>query len=110
MLVCGFFQPLQQLPAPILRYPLSYISFHTFAFTGFMRNEFEGTDGWLCPELPGLSVDNSNCTLNGADVLSYYDILSVNKWICLLILICNVVFYRTLCWATLKIKEKWAQG
>lgn len=31
---------------PIFRYPLSYISYHTFSFTGFMRNEFEvGTGG-----------------------------------------------------------------
>lgn len=30
---------------PIFRYPLSYISYHTFSFTGFMRNEFEVGEG-----------------------------------------------------------------
>lgn len=30
---------------PIFRYPLSYISYHTFSFTGFMRNEFEVREG-----------------------------------------------------------------
>ncbi len=32
-------------PQPIFRYPMSYISYHTFSFTGFMRNEFEVGQG-----------------------------------------------------------------
>ncbi len=39
MLVCGFFQPVDQLPDPVWRYPMHYISFHSYAFAGFMRNE-----------------------------------------------------------------------
>ena len=34
MIVCGFFQPLDSMPGPVLRYPLSYLSYHTYAFTG----------------------------------------------------------------------------
>lgn len=100
MVVCGFFQPLGSMPAPIFRYPLSYISFHTYAFTGFMRNEFEGTDGWGDPN------GAPNVTVSGDDVLSYYEIMDIDKWICFLILICMVVFYRVLFLGTLVAKEK----
>jgi len=64
MIVCGFFQPLGSMPQPIFRYPLSYISFHTYACTGFMRNEFENTDGWGSP--------TGNGTVTGDEVLNYY--------------------------------------
>lgn len=39
MLVCGFFQPVGQLPEPVWRYPMHYIAYHSYAFAGFMRNE-----------------------------------------------------------------------
>ena len=42
--VCGFFQPVTQLPKPVWRYPMHYISYHSYTFSGFMHNEFEGTD------------------------------------------------------------------
>lgn len=99
MVVCGFFQPLGSMPKPIFRYPLSYISFHTYAFTGFMRNEFEGTgDVWQSPQNPEEFVD-------GDYVLNYYEIMNINKWICFLILFCMVVFYRGLFLVTLMTKE-----
>lgn len=31
MLVCGFFQPVGELPAPVWRYPLHYMSYHRYA-------------------------------------------------------------------------------
>jgi hypothetical protein len=34
MLVCGFFQPVGQLPNPVWRYPLHYMAFHSYAFAG----------------------------------------------------------------------------
>ena len=79
MLVCGFFQPLGSMPQPIFRYPLSYISFHTFAFTGFMRNEFEGTTGWQCPIGIAGEAAPVNCSLTGDDVLHYYEIMNIDK-------------------------------
>ena len=99
MVVCGFFQPLNSMPKPIFRYPLSYISFHTFAFTGFMRNEFEGTGDWGCPE------NNTGKCWTGDQVLDYYEIMDINKWICFLILFCMVVFYRCMFLSTLMMKE-----
>jgi ABC-type multidrug transport system permease subunit len=104
MIVCGFFQPMESMPKPIFRYPLSYMSYHTFSFIGFMRNEFEGTSGWGCP--PGLDgVAPASCGLNGDLVLSYYEIMDINKWICMVILACMAVFYRGLFFAALKWKE-----
>lgn len=81
MIVCGFFQPLGSMPGPIFRYPLSYISFHTYAFTGFMRNEFEGTEGWGCPceSQPGGCGVAVACEVSGQDVLEYYEIMNINK-------------------------------
>lgn len=32
MLVCGFFQPVAQLPGPVWRYPLHYMSFHSYRY------------------------------------------------------------------------------
>ncbi len=58
MIVCGFFQPTSKLPRPVLRFPLHYIAFHTYAFFGFMKNEFSGTDGWTCP----CSVQTNGCS------------------------------------------------
>ena len=98
MVVCGFFQPLNSMPKPIFRYPLSYISFHTYAFTGFMRNEFEGTTGWESPMDPAIEW-------TGDQVLQYYEIMNINKWICFLILFCMVIFYRLVFLSTLMMKE-----
>ena len=108
MMVCGFFQPLNQMPQPIFRYPLSYIAFHTFSFTGFMENEFQGGQQFQCPPSFSGQVD-PNCFVSGEQVLAYYEIMDINKWVCFVILIGNMVFYRTMCWATLKLKESWSK-
>lgn len=107
MQVCGFFRPLGDLPNPILRYPLSYISFHTFAFSGFMRNEFEGTSGWGCPQVnfDSTETDNAQCSITGEDVLQYWSILDIDKWVSLAILIGMALFYRAVFATTLKLKE-----
>lgn len=42
--------PCRSLLQPIFRYPLSYMSYHTFSFIGFMRNEVSGwSDPARCP-------------------------------------------------------------
>lgn len=105
MIVCGFFQPLDSMPGPVLRYPLSYLSYHTYAFTGFMENEFKGTSGWGCaPAADG--VPPPDCSVDGAVVLNYYEIMNIDKWVCLAILIGMAAFYRTIFFLTLKWKER----
>ena len=66
-----------------------------------MRNEFEGTDGWDCPATDAAS----DCTYSGDQVLKYWSILDVDKWISLAILIGMALFYRALFATTLKLKE-----
>lgn len=99
MIVCGFFQPLNSMPGPIFRYPLSYIAYHTYSFTGFMRNEFGADTKWGCPDA---SVD---CTRTGTEVLAYYEIMDIDKWVCLAILAGMAAGYRVLFFATLKFRE-----
>ena len=84
MLVCGFFQPVGQLPQPVWRYPLHYVSFHSYAFAGFMHNEFDGTDGWLCPCYAqaggcGPQYASSTCTMSGQEILDYWTVNGLNK-------------------------------
>lgn len=106
MMVSGFFQPLQSLPGPVLRYPLSYVAYHTYAFTGFMKNEFEGTAGWGCPTPTTTSTgSNGTCSVSGTDVLAYYEIMDIGKWATFGILACMAVVYRVVFFVTLKLKE-----
>ncbi|KAA8536436.1 hypothetical protein F0562_028914 [Nyssa sinensis] len=42
ILGAGFFRLPNDLPKPFWKYPLYYIAFHTYAFQGFYKNEFEG--------------------------------------------------------------------
>lgn len=112
MLVCGFFQPTQLLPAPVWLYPLHYMGYHTYSFFGFMRNEFEGTDGWLCPCYAqaagcGPAYATAPCTVTGEEVLSYWSIDGLNKWADVGILAAMVFIYRTCFWAVLVAKERY---
>ncbi|GAB4819573.1 hypothetical protein N2152v2_006619 [Parachlorella kessleri] len=108
MLVCGFFQPLGSLPKPILRYPLTYISFHTYAFNGMMKNEFPPDSTWECPcsavPPPWTCPD---CVFTGTDVLDYYEmnLLNIPKWPNFVILLGWALFYRAAFYLTLKWKE-----
>ncbi|KAG2485433.1 hypothetical protein HYH03_015813 [Edaphochlamys debaryana] len=114
MLVCGFFQPVGELPDPVWRYPMHYISYHSYAFAGFMKNEFDGTSGWLCPcytQAGGCGAGFSApggpnpCTMTGQDILDYWTISGLNKWIDLGIQVGMAAIYRLLFWLTLSLKE-----
>lgn len=112
MLVCGFFQPTQLLPAPVWLYPLHYMSYHTYSFFGFMLNEFEGTDGWACPCTTqalgcGPGYETTPCTVTGEEVLQYWSIGGLNKWADVGILCAMVAIYRMGFWAVLVAKEKY---
>lgn len=53
--------------------------FHAlFLYTGFMRNEFQGTTGWGCPCLDPNNCD-TECVFSGQQVLNYYAVLDINK-------------------------------
>ncbi|EFJ40488.1 hypothetical protein VOLCADRAFT_99753 [Volvox carteri f. nagariensis] len=111
MLVCGFFQPVGELPAPVWRYPLHYISYHSYAFAGFMHNEFGNTEGWLCPCYNqengcGPNYNSTNiCTMSGAEILDYWTVNGLNKWVDVGIQCAMIAIYRGLFWLALSIKE-----
>lgn len=88
------------MPDPVFVYPLYYISFHTYALSGFMQNEFGGTGRiWGAP-------DGRADALTGAEVLAYWQVLDVNKWVVLAILAAMAAFYRVAFLATLHVKER----
>jgi len=111
MIVCGFFQPRNQLPKPVFLYPLHYLSFETYAFYGFLHNEFDGNDGWACPcsAQPGgcpPALGGGSCRLTGQDVLNYYDVPNWDKWtVSIIVQVCWAVFYRAVFYGTCKLKE-----
>ncbi|GLC35641.1 hypothetical protein PLESTB_000000400 [Pleodorina starrii] len=115
MLVCGFFQPVGELPAPVWRYPLHYMSYHSYAFAGFMHNEFDRTSGWLCPCYNqaggcGPAYNETNvCTMTGSEILSYWTINGLNKWVDVGIQCAMIAIYRGLFWLALSVKEWWSQ-
>ena len=115
MLVCGFFQPRGQLPRPVFFYPAHFLSFETYAFFGFMHNEFDGTRGWGCPcsRQPGgcpPQLGGAGCRMSGQDVLTYWSIPAWGKWWTLLELAVWAVFYRALFYASCKLKEWRSRG
>ncbi|GAX82112.1 hypothetical protein CEUSTIGMA_g9540.t1 [Chlamydomonas eustigma] len=113
MLVCGFFQPVGQLPAPVWRYPMHYIAFHSYTFGGFMQNEFSGTEGWGCACYsqtggcpPPYNASNL-CTISGQEVLDYWvsGAGTLNKWVDIGIQWGMVIIYRSMFFGLLKLYE-----
>jgi len=110
MLVCGFFQARDELPDPVWRYPLHYVSFHTYAFTGLINNEFRGTGQvWRCPCSLTAQPDDPNCPedcfVTGDDVIDSFTVENRDKWIDLAVLAGMFVGYRLLFLFFLKMKE-----
>ena len=109
MLVCGFFQARDELPDPVWRYPLHYISFQTYAFTGLINNEFGGTDGWKCPCTLTVAGDDPNCpstcTISGDEVIESFTVEVRDKWVEIGVLVGMFVGYRLLFLILLKVRE-----
>jgi len=114
MLVCGFFQPVGQLPSPVWRYPMHYIAFHSYTFGGFMQNEFSGTEGWGCACYsqaggcpPPYNATNL-CEISGQDVLNYWvsGAGTLNKWVDIGVQWGMIIIYRSIFFLLLKLYEK----
>ena len=49
ILTCGYFALPQQLPAPVWKYPMYYVSVYAYLFQGFLLNEFQvGLEKRVC--------------------------------------------------------------
>ncbi|XP_074579799.1 ABC transporter G family member 1-like [Curcuma longa] len=100
MLNGGFFQLPHDLPKPVWRYPMYYISFHKYAFQGFYKNEFLGM---VFPSAAG-----GNGTVTGEEVLRdvWQVELGYSKWVNLGILFGMAVLYRLMFLGIVKVAEK----
>ncbi|XP_074579893.1 ABC transporter G family member 1-like [Curcuma longa] len=100
MLNGGFFRLPHDLPKPVWRYPMYYISFHKYAFQGFYKNEFLGM---VFPSAAG-----GNGTVTGEEVLRdvWQVELGYSKWVNLGILFGMAVLYRLMFLGIVKVAEK----
>eukprot|EP01025_Chloroclados_australasicus_P007707 TRINITY_DN1255_c0_g2_i1.p1 TRINITY_DN1255_c0_g2~~TRINITY_DN1255_c0_g2_i1.p1 ORF type:complete len:648 (-),score=54.65 TRINITY_DN1255_c0_g2_i1:460-2403(-) len=113
MSVGGFLMRIGELPDPVWKYPMHYIAYHTYSFSGFMNNEFRDTYGWACPcsiqYLPDGSNACEDCTQDGDGVLESWQIPDRKKYLDLGILIGMIVVYRFIFYGMLKLKEALAK-
>ncbi|KAI5058548.1 hypothetical protein GOP47_0026718 [Adiantum capillus-veneris] len=99
MLVAGFFRLPNDLPKPMWRYPMSYLSFHMYALQGMYQNDFLGLSFQPstipAPRIPGRFI-----------LKKMYQIdLSRSKWWNLSVLLTMIVGYRFLFLVMIKLSE-----
>ncbi|KAK7314832.1 hypothetical protein VNO77_33360 [Canavalia gladiata] len=107
MLVSGYFRLPHDIPKPVWRYPMSYISFHFWALQGQYQND-----------LRGLIFDNQTPDLPkipGEYILEKVFQIDVNrsKWINLSVIFSMIVIYRIIFFIMIKINEDvtpWVRG
>ncbi|KAB5516893.1 hypothetical protein DKX38_027541 [Salix brachista] len=107
MLVSGYFRLPNDIPKPVWRYPMSYISFHFWALQGQYQNDLKGLlfDN-QSPDLPKIS---------GEYILEYIFQIDVHrsKWIDLSVIFSMIVIYRIIFFIMIKISEDvtpWIRG
>ncbi|CAK9156367.1 unnamed protein product [Ilex paraguariensis] len=99
MLVSGYFRLPNDIPKPVWRYPMSYISFHFWALQGQYQND-----------LNGLVFDNQSPGLPkipGEYILENIFQIDVNrsKWVDLSVIFCMIIIYRIFFFIMIKINE-----
>ncbi|XP_004516742.1 ABC transporter G family member 11 [Cicer arietinum] len=107
MLVSGYFRLPHDIPKPVWRYPMSYISFHYWALQGQYQND-----------LKGLIFDNQTPDLPkipGEYILEYVFQIDVkrSKWIDLIVILSMIIIYRVIFFIMIKINEDvtpWVRG
>ncbi|KAJ7294808.1 hypothetical protein O6H91_Y230400 [Diphasiastrum complanatum] len=99
MLVSGFFRLQGALPRAVWRYPLSYISFHTYTLQGMYQNDFSGlefenqTKG--LPKIPGHFI-----------LKNMFDVdVGRSKWADLTVLFGMIMVYRLIFFFLIKFGE-----
>ncbi|MQL91996.1 hypothetical protein Taro_024611 [Colocasia esculenta] len=107
MLVSGHYRLPDDIPKPVWRYPLSYISFHYWALQAQSKND-----------LAGLTFDNQSPDLPripGEYVLQ--QVLRINirrsKWVDLSVLFGMIIIYRVIFFTMIKMSEDvtpWIRG
>ncbi|ESW03549.1 hypothetical protein PHAVU_011G023100 [Phaseolus vulgaris] len=100
MMTSGFFRLLSDLPKPVWRYPISYISYGSWAIQGAYKNDLLGLE--FEPLIPG------DPKLNGEYVITHMLGIELNhsKWWDLAALFVILIGYRLLFFVVLKLKER----
>ncbi|KAL3724977.1 hypothetical protein ACJRO7_030053 [Eucalyptus globulus] len=107
MLVSGYFRLPKDIPKPVWRYPMSYISFHFWALQGQYQNDLSGMlFENQSPDLPRIP---------GEYILENVFQIDVNrsKWVDLSVLLSMIVIYRILFLIMIKVNEDvtpWVRG
>ncbi|KAF8014751.1 hypothetical protein BT93_H0526 [Corymbia citriodora subsp. variegata] len=107
MLVSGYFRLPKDIPKPVWRYPMSYISFHFWALQGQYQNDLKGmVFENQSPDLPKIP---------GEYILKNVFQIDVNrsKWVDLSVLLSMIIIYRILFLILIKINEDvtpWVRG
>ncbi|KAG0453763.1 hypothetical protein HPP92_025067 [Vanilla planifolia] len=93
MLNGGLFRLPNDLPLPLWKYPLYYISFHKYAVQGFYKNEFMGQSLEEVQTMGGMPT-----IVSGEEILRrvFQVEMGYSKWVDLGILLGMVLFYRIL--------------
>ncbi|CAN6715142.1 unnamed protein product [Malus baccata var. baccata] len=108
MLVSGYFRLPNDIPKPVWRYPMSYISFHFWALQGQYQNDLSGllfdndTPDHL-PKIPGEYILENVFQINTAR----------SKWIDLSVILSMIVVYRIIFFIMIKFSEDvtpWIRG
>ncbi|KAH0448806.1 hypothetical protein IEQ34_022606 [Dendrobium chrysotoxum] len=102
MLVSGYFRLPKDIPKPVWRYPMSYISFHYWALQGQYQND-----------LSGLLFDGQSpydFKIPGDYILEQVFQIDVHrsKWWDLSVLFSMIIIYRIIFFITIKISEDFA--
>ncbi|KAE9467053.1 hypothetical protein C3L33_01040, partial [Rhododendron williamsianum] len=107
MLVSGYFRLPNDIPKPVWRYPMSYISFHFWALQGQYQNDLKGL--FFDNDPPGV------IKIPGEYILENVFQIDVNrsKWIDLSVIFSMIVIYRIIFFIVIKISEDvtpWIRG
>ncbi|EOY21583.1 White-brown complex protein 11 [Theobroma cacao] len=107
MLVSGYFRLPNDIPKPVWRYPMSYISFHFWALQGQYQNDLKGLlfDN-QSPELPKIPGEYILENVFQIDV-------GRSKWIDLSVIFSMIFIYRIIFFFMIKISEDvtpWIRG
>ncbi|KAI4306737.1 hypothetical protein L6164_029990 [Bauhinia variegata] len=100
MMTSGFFRLLSDLPKPVWRYPISFISYGSWAIQGAYKNDLLGLE--FDPLIPG------DHKLTGEYIITHMLGIKLDhsKWWDLSALFVILICYRTLFFIVLKFKER----
>eukprot|EP00252_Welwitschia_mirabilis_P024923 TRINITY_DN7606_c0_g2_i1.p1 TRINITY_DN7606_c0_g2~~TRINITY_DN7606_c0_g2_i1.p1 ORF type:complete len:488 (+),score=87.47 TRINITY_DN7606_c0_g2_i1:205-1464(+) len=96
----GFFRLLPDLPKPIWRYPVSYLSYCSWALQAYYKNDFKGLE--FEPLVPGMDRISGEYVMQNFFKIS----LARSKWWDLAIVWLNIVAYRSIFLAIIKLNER----